>query len=111
MDSTDPWRLNPQVEGRARQIAEALLRRLSLGRARCYRALFVYGKASAREREIVLADLRDFCRADESVFSADALEMARRAGRREAWLRISKHLGLTDDQVRRLVPLETDDGR
>jgi len=109
-DQPDPWRLDKAAEAAARRLAETLARRLALGRARCFRAVFTLGGATPRDREVVLAELRDFCAADETVFRADAMQMARMAGRREVFLRLSKYLSLTDDQVRRLVPMEVDDG-
>lgn len=47
----------------------------------------------------VLADLAKFCRANESTFHADPRAHAVAEGRREVWLRIQKHLQLTDDQL------------
>lgn len=63
-----------------------------------------------RGGEIVLADLRAFCRADQpSNFSTDAMVMARREGRREVWERIVNYLNLDESQVRKLM--EIDDGQ
>lgn len=47
----------------------------------------------------VLADLARFCRANESTFHPDARAHAVAEGRREVWLRIQRHLQLTDDQL------------
>lgn len=47
----------------------------------------------------VLADLAKFCRANESCFHADPRVHAVAEGRREVWLRIAKHLNLTDEQL------------
>lgn len=47
----------------------------------------------------VLKDLRGFCRAQESTFHADPRIHAVLEGRREVWLRISKQLNLTDEQL------------
>ena len=47
----------------------------------------------------VLEDLARFCRANESTFNADARLHAVAEGRREVWLRIQKHLQLTDEQL------------
>lgn len=49
--------------------------------------------------EKVLADLARFCRASESTFHADPRVHALAEGRREVWLRIVKHLNLTDEQL------------
>lgn len=92
----------------ARQEVENYLRRLSMLRARSYRAVFMPEGVIDRDREIVLADLRDFGCAQKTTFSADPYEAARRQGRREMWLRISQHLTLDEDRVQKLV--EIDDG-
>lgn len=47
----------------------------------------------------VLADLAKFCRATESTFHPDARAHAVMEGRREVFLRIQKHLHLSDDQL------------
>tara|TARA_R110000751_G_scaffold2075_7_gene11218 strand:+ start:4879 stop:5118 length:240 start_codon:yes stop_codon:yes gene_type:complete len=49
--------------------------------------------------EVVLADLAKFCRANESTFSPDPRAEGILQGRREVWLRISKHLNLTEDEL------------
>lgn len=51
--------------------------------------------------EAVLADLARFCRADESTFNTDARISALMEGRREVWLRITKHLNLSPDELAR----------
>jgi hypothetical protein len=92
----------------ARTIAINALRRLTILRARSYRAVFMPEGVIDRDREIVLADLREFGCALRTTFSADPYEAARRQGRREMWLRISQHLTLDEDRVQKLV--EIDDG-
>lgn len=47
----------------------------------------------------VLEDLARFCRANESCFHADPRAHAVLEGRREVWLRIQRHLQLTDEQL------------
>ena len=47
----------------------------------------------------VLKDLASFCRANDSTFHTDARAHAVAEGRREVWLRIQKHLQLTDAQL------------
>ena len=44
-------------------------------------------------------DLAKFCRAHDSTFHTDARAHAVAEGRREVWLRIQKHLQLSDDQL------------
>jgi hypothetical protein len=65
-------------------------------RAQAYRRTFsgVYG-------EKVLTDLAQFCRANESTFNPDPRMEGVLQGRREVWLRVTKHLNLTDDQLQR----------
>jgi hypothetical protein len=48
---------------------------------------------------LVLKDLSKFCRANESTFHTDPRAHAVAEGRREVWLRIQRHLQLTDDQL------------
>jgi len=63
-------------------------------RGQAYRQTFsgIYG-------ERVLTDLAKFCRANESTFAPDARTEGVLQGRREVWLRISKHLNLTEDEL------------
>jgi hypothetical protein len=49
--------------------------------------------------QTVLADLARFCRANEPAFHEDPRKHALLEGRREVFLRISKHLNLTDEQL------------
>ncbi len=49
--------------------------------------------------QAVLADLARFCRADETTFDTDPRVSALLEGRREVWLRITKHLNLTPDEL------------
>jgi len=49
--------------------------------------------------ERVLSDLAKFCRANESTFTPDPRAEGILQGRREVWLRISKHLNLSEDEL------------
>lgn len=49
--------------------------------------------------ETVLKDLAKFCRANDPCFHPDNRVHALMEGRREVWLRIQKHLNLTDEQL------------
>lgn len=49
--------------------------------------------------ESVLKDLAKFCRANESCFHPDPRVHAALEGRREVFLRIQQHLGLSEDQM------------
>lgn len=48
---------------------------------------------------VVLNDLAKFCRANESTFHTDDRLHAIMEGRREVFLRIQKHLNLSDDEL------------
>ena len=74
-----------------------------------WRRLFSADESTIRRvGEHCLADLREFCWAQKSSFDADPLIMARRAGRRDVWLRITQSLNLDEAQVQQLM--EIDDG-
>ena len=47
----------------------------------------------------VLADLAQFCRANETCFHDDPRRHAVLEGRREVWLRIQQHLNLSSEQL------------
>ena len=47
----------------------------------------------------VLIDLAKFCRAADTTFHPDPRVHAALEGRREVWLRIQRHLQLTDEQL------------
>jgi hypothetical protein len=93
---------------RGAQMAARIFRLKVLRRARSYQAVLALEGDRARDREIVLADLRDFCRAGTTTFRLDPCDAARLQGRREVWLRISQHLNLDEAKVQKLV--EIDDG-
>lgn len=57
--------------------------------------------------EEVLADLARFCRAHETTFHQDPRAHAVAEGRREVWLRLQKHLQLTDEQLWKLYGAST----
>lgn len=84
------------------------LRRRAIMQSRQVRALFKPEGVMSRQAEAVLADLRDFCAAQDSTFNSDPLIMARMAGRREVWLRLTKFLNLDEAQVQTMM--EVDDG-
>lgn len=50
----------------------------------------------------VLQDLAKFCRAWDSTFHQDPRAHAVAEGRREVFLRIAKHINLTDEQLYKL---------
>ena len=49
--------------------------------------------------EAVLKDLAKFCRANETTFKEDPRLHAVLEGRREVWLRIQRHLNMTDEEL------------
>lgn len=71
-------------------------RQYLIERQDAYRRLFTGPLA-----DIVLADLAQFCRADQSCFHADPRIHAALEGRREVHLRIMEHLNLDTDELLR----------
>lgn len=53
----------------------------------------------------VMNDLAKFCRANESTFNQDARAHAVAEGRREVWLRIQKHLNMSDQELWKIYRL------
>ncbi len=51
------------------------------------------------DARLVLKDLAEFCRADQSTFHQDSRVHAVLEGRREVFLRIQKYLNLSPDQL------------
>ncbi len=93
----------------------ALISRI-LNRKRAYRRLFLDedGKPNV-DAEVVLADLKKFCRAMSSTAmvspiskTVDPMAMAMAEGRREVWNRLMAHLHIDDKVVAQLK--DTDDG-
>jgi hypothetical protein len=75
-----------------------------------YRRLFLDGDGNVNpSAEIVLADLKRFCRVETSTVvvspvtkTIDPLAMAMAEGRREVWNRIQAHLNLSDRDITHL---------
>lgn len=66
-------------------------------RKRAYQLVFRKDQPAVME---VLEDLAKFCRANEScVVPGDRDRTLMLEGRREVWLRVQQHLGLTDEQL------------
>tara|TARA_R110000868_G_scaffold32613_4_gene118707 strand:- start:4498 stop:4785 length:288 start_codon:yes stop_codon:yes gene_type:complete len=85
------------------------LRTRAMRQAASVRAVFnAPGGGLSRDGEAVLADLREFCFAQKTTFHADAVETAKREGRRQVWLRLTQFLTLDEKQVQQLM--EIDDG-
>lgn len=82
-------------------------RRKAIAVSRHYKPVFGEGVPSPRDREVVIADLREFCRAREGGFSQDALVMARNAGRREVFLRIMHLTGLDEAEVNQMMEVDS----
>lgn len=93
----------------------AAVRRI-LSRKAAYRRTFLDADGNiSRNAEIVLADLRKFCRATSTTVtvspitkSIDPIAMGMAEGRREVWLRLMAHLHIDEKQVFNLQ--EADDG-
>lgn len=102
-DETDPFDPQDQrsaaaaakrsVEDDAERLRAALLRRQE-----AYKRLFA-GAPIGDDMQIVMADLRRFCRGDTTTWSENAREHALLTGRQEVWLRISDHLRLSFDDL------------
>lgn len=74
-------------------------------RSRHYKGLFLGDNGQVkRDGEVVLADLRDFCRvARGTIFENDPHLMARWEGRREVFVRIASFLNLDEAEVSRMM--------
>jgi hypothetical protein len=70
------------------------LKRLLWSRQYAYRQVF-----KGEYAKIVLSDLADFCRANESTFDVNERKHVLAEGRREVILRIGQHLNLDADQL------------
>lgn len=49
--------------------------------------------------QLVLSDLAQLCHANETCFSKDPYDHARREGMREVWLHINKHIELNQQEL------------
>ena len=75
-----------------------------LRRKGAYRRVFLHGDGGmSRDQELVLADLRRFCKANSSTImvspvsrTVDPIAMAMAEGRREVWLRIAGMLHIDE---------------
>jgi hypothetical protein len=85
-----------------------LARQVAILRSRHYQRLFLGAdNVMSRDAEIVLADLRDFCRVEQGGFSPDPYVNARNSGRREVFLRLTHHLNLDEAEVRKLMEMDS----
>lgn len=79
-----------------------------------YRAIFQRNKPTRTTIETLLADLREFCRADTTCIVVakdghiDTHATAVAEGRREVFLRIQATLNISDDDLARMRSLEND---
>ena len=79
-----------------------------------YRRTFMDAEGRiGRDAEIVLADLKRFCRATSSTMvqspvsrTIDPLAMAMAEGRREVWMRLVAHLHVDEKQVFNLTDID-----
>jgi hypothetical protein len=98
-----------------RDFINAMTRRI-FRRRQAYRALFQPGGQLSTAANIVLTDLRGFCRAtvsttvvSPSTGSVDPIASAQAEGRREVWLRITQHLHISDEDLYGLVERRDDE--
>lgn len=101
MSDMSPW------WNKAAQVAQNLLREKAVATSRHYKAMFAPDGGLSRDGEIVLADLREFCRATTTAFHPDPYVAARNAGRRDVWLRLQNFLGLDETEVRKLMEIDS----
>lgn len=83
-----------------------VMRSLFMRRTQAYRNMFRnhHGdEAFNLDADVVLSDLRRFCYGTGGNFHPDALEHARREGRREVWERIMSYLNASDEEIYNLV--------
>lgn len=92
-------------------------RKFLQARRAAYQAIFAPSGSVGPMAEIVLADLRKFCRANTSTIMVspvtrvvDPYASAVAEGRREVWNRIRSNLDLTDPQINALADLEFEQG-
>jgi hypothetical protein len=86
------------------------IRRAVFKRRQAYRGVFAPGGLLSPAAEIVMEDLRKFCRATTStvVINPTTGMVDERAtfvaeGRREVWLRITQHLNISDADLYRIM--------
>lgn len=89
------------------------IRKVLFKRRHAYRVLFQPGGQSTVAAELVLEDLRSFCRATKSTVVVNPITGAvdERAtfiaeGRREVFLRITQHLNISDADLYRVMERE-----
>ncbi|NYT42316.1 hypothetical protein HZY97_16205 [Sphingomonas sp. R-74633] len=92
----------------AQALARNLLRKRAVVLGLHYRRLFTPDAGVDRDAEIVLADLREFCRYSRTSFTPDPYLTARNEGRRDVFLRIVGLIELDPAQVRQFMELEDD---
>lgn len=88
--------INPSIL-HAQELAQRFMSGLRTRRRSAFIEVFG-GTAESRTpaQDIVLGDLRDFCRARETTFDPDPRIHALLEGRREVWLRIANHLSIDE---------------
>ena len=79
---------------------EKWFRGLTFMRGRKHAYQLAFGTPAGQN---VLIDLARFCRASETCFDADPRKHAVLEGRREVWLRIQNHLGLSGEELMALA--------
>lgn len=88
-----------------------MIRQLFTRRSQAYKALFRTDTGDINlNADIVLSDLRKFCFATGSAFSADPYVHAKNEGRREVMERIRSYVNVTDKELYQLTErLENND--
>jgi len=91
------------------------IRKVVFRRRSAYRALFTPGNSLSPAADIVLSDLRKFCRATTTPVAispvtqtVDPIATGIAIGRLEVWHRIAQNIQLTDADLYRLVTQDQD---
>jgi len=76
-----------------------MARNLLRARKEAYTRVFIAGNATPGDCQIVMEDLRRFCRSKKSTFHPNVQMAARLDGRREVTLRIDEYIELSVDEL------------
>lgn len=98
----NPW-FNP-IAARVQAMAERAMGRKRARLLQAFRDVFQPGGTISPASDIVLAHLRDFCRARTTTFDPDPRTHALLEGRREVWLEIANRLNLSEGDMAALHP-------
>jgi AcrR family transcriptional regulator len=92
------------IAARVQAMAERALGRKRARLLQAFRDVFQPDGERSVPADIVLAHLRDFCRARMSTFDPDPRVHAMLEGRREVWLEIANRLNMSEADIAALAP-------